>query len=138
MNGKLLMIVATLVLTASASRAEFVGFKKFQLSEDTWAVRYVGNAIMGKLKVRKALLCKTAQLAQKEGYFYFSLLDEEGGEGGGALYITATPNYFTGGATYVAGQTHYHTYEATARFSREPLGENQQTAAELQRFWQCK
>lgn len=64
--------LAAIALTTGAPfarpvRAEIVGFKRFQADESTWAVRYVGNASMGKLKMRKALLSKTAKLARKEG-----------------------------------------------------------------------
>ena len=100
-------------------------------------VRYVGNAFMGKLKVRKALLCKTAKLTLKKEYRYFALLDEETGEESGPAYITAVPNYYTGGATYIAGRPNFHTYEATVKLTNEPLSKEQKPAKELFRFWKC-
>ena len=138
MRRTTLFVMVVFVLTASPLWAEIAGFKKFQVSEDTWMVRYVGNAFMGKLKVRKALLCKTAKLTLKEGYTYFALLEEGAGEQGGPVYITAVPNYFTGGATYIAGRSNFHTYEATAKMTGEPLNEEQKPAKELVRFWKCE
>jgi hypothetical protein len=135
---KVAVLTLLLITTTSAlASAELMGFKKFHLEEDTWSVRYVGNAFMGKLQVQKALLCKTSELAIKEGYSYFAFEDMEADQQLGPVYVVASPG--TGaGVQYVGGQSRFHAFEGTVKFAKQPFKEGQKTAEEQRKFWECK
>ena len=74
MRIKSLMVCLSLfLLCAVSSQAERMGFKKLQLDDNVWEVRYVGNGFMSAIKVEKAFRCKTAKLAKMKGYSWFVL-----------------------------------------------------------------
>lgn len=98
----LLIFVLTLAAINVSAPAERAGFKRFQLDSgdgwQLWRVSYVGNAYMGSTKVEKALHCKTAKLANKEGYRFLALSGVAQDEWVGGTYTQArgTPNYWGG------------------------------------------
>ncbi len=53
------------------------GFQDFQIEEDTYKIRFSGNAITTKEKVEDLALLRASELAIKHGYNYFVVLQEE-------------------------------------------------------------
>ena len=86
-----------------------MGFKKLQLDDNEWEVRYVGNGYMSAIKVEKALRCKTAKLAKKQGYSWFVLRLRDKDE-----HFAMTGNTQTGVSSF-----NYYSAEGRAYFFHE-------------------